>query len=150
MLVFSLRIFCTQASPLGQSEFRYWSTWSIGCKCPETFPSCILYFNFHASFVFKRLKTDNNSRVFGHSLNLQFIFFHWALWERDVCAWPWISPSYKAFESGGLILLFMPHLCTIGANLWAEQNYVVWWAGQMAGENTCEVFWYFWGTAPSS
>lgn len=89
-------------------------------------PACILYFNFHASFVFKRLKTDNNSHVFGHSLNLQFIFFHWPLWERDVCAWPSLSPSYKALESGGLILLFMPHLCTIGANLWAGHNYVVW------------------------
>lgn len=114
------------------------------------FPACIPYFNFCASFIFKRLKKDNNSHVVGHSLNLQFIFFHWALWERDVCAWPWISPSYKAFESGDLILLFMPHLCTIGANLWAEHNYVVWWAGQMAGENACEVFWYFWGTAPIS
>lgn len=90
------------------------------------FPACILYFNFHASFIFKRLGKDNNSHVAGHSLNLQFIFFHWALWERDVCAWPWISPSYKAFESGDLILLFMPHLCTIGANLWAEHNDVVW------------------------
>lgn len=86
------------------------------------FPACIVYFNFNASFVFKRLKKDSNSHVFGHSLNLQYIFFH-LLWERDVCAWPWISPSYKAFKSGDLILLFMPHLCTIGANF--EQSIIM-------------------------
>lgn len=39
------------------------------------FPACILYFNFSASFVFKRLRKDNNSHVVGNSLNLQFIFF---------------------------------------------------------------------------
>lgn len=81
MLVFSLRMF--------------WASLSLdiaarGQLVPNVqrdfFPACILYFHFRASFVFKRLKKDNNSHVAGHSLNLQFIFFHWALWERDVCA----------------------------------------------------------------
>lgn len=34
------------------------------------FPGCILYFNFSASFVFKRLKKDNKNHVVGHSFNL--------------------------------------------------------------------------------
>lgn len=49
-------------------------------------PACRLYFNFRASFVFKRLKTDNNGHVVGHSLNLQFIFFPWGIvGKRCVC-----------------------------------------------------------------
>lgn len=46
------------------------------------------------------------------------------------------QPFYKALESGDLILLFMPHLCTMEACHLEESSitYPVWQAGQMAGE----------------
>lgn len=103
-------------------------------------PACIFYFNFGAGFIFIRLKKDNGS--LGQFSSSAVPFFPLGIVGKR-CACLTLDQSF--LQSVWVRRLNPPFhaspLHNQGQPFRREQNYSVWQAGQMAGNNACEAFW---------